>query len=148
MKKTIIAFVAILLLFQLIPLEKTNPPIDPQLKLNTDANVMEILKKSCFDCHSNETNWPFYASIAPFSFFVTSHVNDARKALNFSNYNSIIPEIKERRLKRAIVTVKNESMALPSYRFAHESAKLSKEEKEKLLAWLENEIKKFSSIKY
>lgn len=140
MKKIIFTFVALLLLLQLIPVEKTNPQIDSQSTLNTDANVMKILKKSCYDCHSNETKWPIYASIAPFSFFVTSHVNDGRKALNFSNYNNIDNEIKEKRLKRAIVTTKNERMALPSYRLAHESAKLSKEEKEILSAWFEHEI--------
>lgn len=140
MKKTIFAFVALLLLLQLIPVEKTNPQIDPQATLSTDENIVSILKKSCYDCHSNETNWPLYSSIAPFSLFVTSHVNDGRRALNFSNYNTIDKETKEKRLKRAIITIKSERMALPSYRFAHESANLSKEEKEMLKAWFESEI--------
>ncbi|MDD2449698.1 MAG: heme-binding domain-containing protein [Sulfurimonas sp.] len=140
MKKTIFTFVALLLLLQFIPVEKTNPPIDSKLTLNAETKVMEVLKKSCYDCHSNETKWPLYASIAPFSFFVASHVNDGRKALNFSNYNNIDSKTKEKRLKRAITTIKNERMALPSYRFAHESANLSKEENELLIAWLEEEI--------
>jgi len=139
-KKTIFTFVALLLLLQFIPVEKTNPPIDSKLTLNAETKVMEVLKKSCYDCHSNETKWPLYASIAPFSFFVASHVNDGRKALNFSNYNNIDSKTKEKRLKRAITTIKNERMALPSYRFAHESANLSKEENELLIAWLEEEI--------
>ena len=141
MKKIIFTFVAILLLLQLIPVEKTNPQINSQSTLNTNISVMKILKKSCYDCHSNETKWPFYTSIAPFSFFVTSHVNDGRKALNFSNYNNIDNETKEKRLQRAIITTKNGRMALPSYLFAHKSAKLSKEEKKILSAWFEHEIK-------
>jgi len=140
MKKIIFVFVAFIILLQLIPVEQTNPQIDSQSRLNTDASVMMILKKSCYDCHSNETKWPLYASIAPFSFFVTSHVNDGRKALNFSNYNIINNDTKKKRLKRAIVTTKNERMALPSYRFAHEDAKLSKKEKEILSSWFEDEI--------
>lgn len=140
MKKIILTFVAFLILLQLIPVETTNPPIDPKATLNTDANVMKVLKKACYDCHSNETKWPFYSSIAPFSFFITSHVNDGRKALNFSNYNNIDQETKEKRLKRAIVTTKNERMALPSYRFAHENAKLSIEEKKIIAAWFEVEM--------
>jgi len=140
MKKILFAFIALILLLQLIPTTKTNPPINLEAKLNTDEEVMVILKKGCYDCHSNETNWPIYANIAPFSFFVTSHVNDGRKALNFSNYNNIEHKTKEKRLKRAIVTTKNERMALPSYRFAHEDAKLSKEEKEILSSWFEDEI--------
>lgn len=141
MKKTIFTFVALLLLLQFIPVKKTNTPIDSKLTLSAETKVMEVLKKSCYDCHSNETKWPFYASIAPSSFFVASHVNDGRKALNFSNYNNIDSKTKEKRLSRAIVTIKNERMALPSYRFAHESANLSKEENELLIAWLEEEIK-------
>lgn len=142
MKKIILGFVAFLLLLQLIPVDKTNPPIDSKAALSTDASVMMILKKSCYDCHSNETNWPSYASIAPFSIFVSSHVGDARKAFNFSSYNTMDLDIKEKRLKRAIVTIKNERMALPSYRYAHESANLSNEEKNRLILWLEEEIKK------
>jgi hypothetical protein len=133
--------VALLILLQFIQVEKTNPPIDEQNTLVTDEPVMSILKKSCYDCHSNETLWPSYASVAPISFFVASHVKDARKALNFSQYNIIEPSIKEARLKRAIITVKNEYMALPSYRYAHEGANLTKEEKEILMTWFEEELK-------
>ncbi|MFA5460896.1 MAG: heme-binding domain-containing protein [Sulfurimonas sp.] len=139
--KIILGFVIFFALLQLIPVEKTNPPIDEQKTLVTDEPVMSILKKSCYDCHSNETSWPSYASVAPISFVVASHVKDARKALNFSQYNIIEPSIKEARLKRAIITVKNEYMALPSYRYAHEGANLTKEEKDMLMAWFEVELK-------
>jgi len=140
--KFIISFVALLVLLQFIQVEKTNPPIDAQKALKTDETVMSILKKSCYDCHSNETKWPSYASIAPISFFVASHVKDARKAINFSQYNTIEQSIKEARLKRAIVTVKNGYMALSSYRYAHDKANLSNEEKEILIRWFEEELKR------
>lgn len=139
--KIILSFVVLFVLLQLIPVEKTNPPIDEQKTLVTDEPVMSILKKGCYDCHSNETKWPSYASVAPISFFVASHVKDGRKALNFSEYNTIEPSIKEARLKRAIITVKNDYMALPSYRYAHEGANLTKEEKEILMTWFEEELK-------
>ncbi|MDY0116827.1 MAG: heme-binding domain-containing protein [Sulfurimonadaceae bacterium] len=141
MKKIIIGFIAFLALLQLIPVDKTNPPIDPEKMLSTDTTVMSLLKKSCYDCHSNETKWPEYASIAPISFVVASHVKDGRKALNFSEYNTIELFFKEIRLKRAIITINSERMALPSYRFAHESANLSKEEKDILIAWFQEELK-------
>lgn len=141
MKKIIIGIVVFFALLQLIPVDKTNPPVDTQMTLSTDTTVMSLLKKSCYDCHSFETKWPIYSSIAPISFFVSSHVNDGRKALNFSEYNTIEQSVKEARLKRAIVTVNRETMALPSYRYAHENANLSKEEKEVLVAWFEDELK-------
>lgn len=139
--KVVLGFVIFLALLQLIPVEKTNPLIDEQKMLTADEAVMSILKKGCYDCHSNETTWPSYASVAPISFIVASHVKDARKALNFSEYNTIEASIKQERLKRAIITVKNEHMALPSYRYAHESANLSNEEKEILIGWFEEELK-------
>lgn len=144
MKKIIIGIVVFFALLQLIPVDKTNPPVDAQKTLSTDTTVMSLLKKSCYDCHSNETKWPQYTSIAPISFFVSSHVNDGRKALNFSEYNTIEQSIKQARLKRAIVTVNRDTMALPSYRYAHENANLSKEEKEILVAWFQKELKQFS----
>jgi hypothetical protein len=141
MKKIVLGLAAFLVLLQFIPVEKTNPPIDPQKTLSTDTTVLSLLKKSCYDCHSNETQWPSYAAIAPISFFVVSHVNDGRKALNFSEYNTIEPAIKEARLKRAVMTVKNERMALPSYRYVHDNANLSLEEKKVLIAWFEEELR-------
>jgi hypothetical protein len=141
MKKIVLGFAAFFVLLQFIPAQKTNPPIDPKKTLSTDTTVLSLLKKSCYDCHSNETQWPSYASIAPISFFVVSHVNDGRKALNFSEYNTIEPAIKEARLKRAVMTVKNERMALPSYRYVHDNANLSLEEKKVLIAWFEEELK-------
>lgn len=146
MKKIIYSFMALvglLLLLQLIPLEQTNPPIDPEKMLVTDEVVMELLKKSCYDCHSYETKWPEYATIAPFSFFITSHVNEGRKTLNFSEYNTIELFFKEVRLQRAIETVRAQSMALPSYRYVHENSNLTQEEREILIRWFKEELKQF-----
>lgn len=134
---TLVIIVAI----QFIPMDKTNPPVNKTLALQTSPEVMEVLKKSCYDCHSYETKWPYYSDIAPVSFFVSSHVKKARKALNFSIWEEIDPKIKEQRLKRAVITVNNEMMALPSYVLAHEEAKLSKDEKALLINWFKSEMK-------
>ncbi|MFT5662399.1 MAG: hypothetical protein ACI9TV_003050 [Sulfurimonas sp.] len=140
-KKIVIGIVIILVGIQFISVDKTNPPLDEKLTLKAPAQVMEVMKQSCFDCHSNETKWPYYADIAPMSFVVADHVKDARRALNFSKWNEISEEIKILRLKRAIVTVKNGMMALPSYVSAHEEAELSKEDKTILITWFESELK-------
>jgi len=144
-KKTIIFLAVTLIAIQFIPLEKTNPKVDETITLKTDENVMKILKKSCYDCHSYETKWSIYSDIAPLSFGVVSHVEDGRKALNFSSYNNIDPEIKVARLKRAIKTINNGRMPVSNYLAFHEEAKMTKDEKETLLNWLENELKKYSS---
>ena len=66
---------------------------------------MNIFKRSCYDCHSNDTNWPWYSSIAPVSWSVSSHVEDGRQWLNFSIWNSYTineqnKKIKERNKKK------------------------------------------------
>ncbi len=141
LKKTFIFTVIFLVALQFIPVEKTNPPIDTDVALNESGEVINILKKGCFDCHSNETKWPYYSNIAPISFFVASHVKKGRKALNFSQWYDIDPKIKEQRLKRAVMTVNNSMMALPSYLSVHEEAVLSKNEKKVLTDWFESELK-------
>ena len=145
LKKTVIIIVVILIGIQFIRVEKKNPPVDEKLTLNTDSKVMDILKNSCYDCHSFETEWPTYSSIAPISFFVASHVNKGRKALNFSEWANIEAKTKVNRLERAVKTVNNEMMALPSYVSVHENAKLSKEDKVTLTQWFEKELIKIKT---
>jgi uncharacterized membrane protein len=144
LKKIIIAFVAVLILIQFIPLDKTNPKVDKTIALDADKKVMGILKRSCYDCHSNETKWSIYSDIAPLSFEVLSHVNVGREALNFSEYKKIPKDIKIKRLKRAIQTVRNSMMPLSSYLMFHDEAKLSDEDKQVLIKYFETELRKIS----
>jgi len=145
LQKSILFFVIALVAIQFIPLQKTNPKVDDSLTLHTDNETLSILKKSCYDCHSYETKWSIYSSVAPLSFGVVSHVNDARNALNFSNYANIANDIKISRLKRAIVTIKNGRMPVSSYLAFHEEAKMTKEEKTKLITWFEKELERTTS---
>lgn len=145
LKKTVLFLIILFIGIQFIPADKTNPEVDAALTLKTDESVMKLLKSSCYDCHSFETKWPYYADIAPISFFVSGHVNDARAALNFSVWEAMDVKIKEARLKRAITTVNNEMMALPSYVAAHEEAKLTKAQKEILTEWFKKELEKIPS---
>ncbi|MCF6201650.1 MAG: heme-binding domain-containing protein, partial [Hydrogenimonas sp.] len=83
-----IFFVVAFLLMQLIPYERTNPKSDPKLEIKAPAKVQEIFIRSCYDCHSNRTNWPWYSAIAPAKWFVVRDVNVGRKWLNFSEWES------------------------------------------------------------
>ena len=139
--KIILIMIAILLAIQLIRPEKTNPPVDQSLTLKAPENVMKILKTSCYDCHSNETKWPLYAEIAPLSWNIAGHVNDGRKALNFSQWKTIDPKIKITRLKRSIKTVNNGMMPLSNYLFMHEEAKLSDAQKRVIIEWCNQQLK-------
>jgi len=87
------AMVAVACLFviaQFIRPAKTNPSADPSLAIEShvqvDPKVSSILDRSCADCHSNKTRWPWYTNVAPVSWFVIDHVNDGRKELNLSEF--------------------------------------------------------------
>lgn len=140
--KILLIMIGILLAIQLIRPEKTNPPVDETIALKAPQAVMSILKTSCYDCHSDETIWPFYADIAPLSWNIIGHVNDGRKALNYSKWGEIEPEIKIKRLKRSIKTINNGMMPLENYLLLHEEAKLSNEQKKVLIDWCNEELKK------
>lgn len=147
LKKSIIFLVVILVAIQFIPLDKTNPKVDKSLTLHTDAKVMHILKKSCYDCHSNETRWSIYSDIAPLSFGVVSHVNDGRKAFNFSNYAKIDNETKRARFKKAIKTIKNERMPLPDYLTFHKESRMTKDDKKTLISWFDKKLEELPKSK-
>lgn len=139
--KIFILIIGIFIGIQFFPLHSSNPKVDLKIALQTDEKVMDILKKSCYDCHSFETKYTtLISNIAPFSFVVNSHVEDGRKALNFSKFQILSKEIKKARLQRAKQLVQNDLMPLPSYLSFHEDAKLSKEEKKILLQWFEKEL--------
>ena len=142
MKKTIIILILLLIAIQFIPTDKTNPPVNSAITLNASDEVMVILKKSCYDCHSHETKWPGYSAIAPISWNIIGHVNDGRKALNFSEWKNINPEIKIKRLKRSIKTVNNGMMPLPNYIRLHDEAVMSDADKKIIVDWCNKELKK------
>ncbi len=141
MKKTVIIMIAILVLIQFIRPAKTNPVVDETIALHAPKEVQTLLKTSCYDCHSNETIWPKYSEIAPFSWVIVSHVNDGRKALNFSEWKKIDHATKMKRLKRAIQTVNNGMMPLSGYLKLHQEAVLKDHDKKVIVDWCNEALK-------
>ena len=86
MKKLLTRFALVLLVLllaaQLVPVERTNPPVKSEILAPTD--VQAVLERSCFYCHSNRTRWPWYSRVAPASWFVARHVREAREDLNLT----------------------------------------------------------------
>ncbi|HEX7357724.1 MAG TPA: heme-binding domain-containing protein [Ignavibacteriaceae bacterium] len=133
MKKFLIALVVLFVGIQFIPVERTNPPVTSEV--NAPADVKAILKKACYDCHSNETNWVWYTKVAPSSFLAVKDVNDGRKHLNFSEWNVN----KESKYKEEIWDeIREEQMPPWQYKIIHSEAKLTPEEKNLLRNWATN----------
>lgn len=135
MKKFIAFVILVIMGIQFVPVERTNPPV--QSDIDAPANVKTILKRACYDCHSNETNWAWYTKVAPVSFLIVKDVNDGRKHVNFSewgNYTNKTEKIKEEIWEE----VREEHMPPWQYKILHKEATLSMEEKEIIRNWAMN----------
>lgn len=134
MKTFLLIGVAIFIGLQFIPATIENPKTDPALEIAAPADVMKILKRSCYDCHSNQVRIPWYQSIAPASFMVKNHVDLGRKWVNFSLWQNYTQEEKDKKLKGIFRTV-YAAMPLASYVSLHKEAALSKEEITRIREW-------------
>jgi hypothetical protein len=99
------------------------------------ATVEQVLKTSCYDCHSNNTNYPWYANIQPFGWLLANHIREGKAELNFSEFGSYTSRRQKSKLKGIENSIKDGSMPLESYTLMHREAFLSKEEKALLLDW-------------
>ncbi len=127
-----LAFAAI----QLVPVDRSNPPVEVEVPAS-DA-VRAVLRRACYDCHSNETVWPAYSRIAPLSWLVADHVREGRAEFNFSTWSRLEPK-KRAKVMREIPEVLDEGeMPLPSYLRLHPEAVLSAADVEMLRGWAES----------
>ncbi|BAF71870.1 heme-binding domain-containing protein [Sulfurovum sp. NBC37-1] len=135
MKKLLILLILVFVGIQFVPM---NVPADLPVKegdaLEAPENVQAILKRSCFDCHSSHTTFPWYSSIAPVSWFTKKHVKKGREKMNFSTWNSYDDEKKLKYLEKIPKAIQDK-MPMKSYLIMHKEAKLSDAEKEALKAW-------------
>ncbi len=101
---------------------------------------MKILRKSCYDCHSNKTNWPWYSKISPISWQVNSNVKNGRNWLNFSIWNRYSKEKREK-LYKEIADAVRFKMPPAEYLLIHKEARLTPQERKLLQEWAENQLK-------
>jgi hypothetical protein len=128
-----VVFFILFLLIQLVPVDKTNPPIETEIP--APEEVRSILKRSCYDCHSNETSWPWYSRVAPISWLVVYDVKEGRDELNFSTWNKYSTSKQNKKLKEIWDEIDEGEMPLWVYLPAHPKAKLSANDKAILQKW-------------
>jgi len=143
MKKVIIALAIVLVLIQFYRPAKNQHPGLSVNAIETHYDVPEkvaaLLRTSCYDCHSNNTKYPWYNNIQPVAFWLNSHVNDGKKHLNFDEFNSYTKERKTKKLKEIAETIENGEMPLSSYTLIHGNAKLTAADKQVLIDWARNQ---------
>ena len=99
------------------------------------ADVKTILAKACFDCHSNNTRYPWYANIQPVYWWLNKHVTNGKKGINFDDYAGKSLRYQYHKMEEVIDEVKEGKMPLDSYTWTHKDARLTDEEKSKITSW-------------
>jgi hypothetical protein len=133
-RRTLFVLILVFIAIQFIPVTRSNPAVTAPF--DQPSEVLEIVSRSCFDCHSNETVWPWYSYVAPVSWLVAHDVNEGREHLNFSEWHSYmeedIPVIK----KEIWEEIEEGEMPLGIYLILHSDAKLSEADITVLHDWI------------
>ncbi|MBN8678846.1 MAG: heme-binding domain-containing protein [Chitinophagales bacterium] len=139
LKKVIGGLGLIFILIQFIRPDQTNPATDVQLDFSAVNNPPEeikgLLKAACYDCHSNETIYPWYSQIAPVSWWLSAHVREGREHLNFSTFGQLPANDRAKAFEEVAEVTQEGEMPMASYTWTHPEARLSPEQKNSLVAW-------------
>ena len=134
----ILAFI----LMQLVPVDKVNPAVKANedfVKIhNTPQNVYAVMKKACYDCHSNETVYPSYSKFAPISWSVKNHVNQGRTYMNWSIWGTYNNDLKKGMIEKTINSIDKKTMPINGYLVYHPEAKLSDAERTLLINYFKS----------
>lgn len=146
LKKILIGILALLLIIQFIRptknLGSAEGPNDITHYAQVPDSVMTILKVSCYDCHSNHTNYLWYHEIMPIGWFLNNHVVDGKKHLNFSEFTTYNDKKKDRKFKQTAEEVEEHEMPLSSYTIIHKDAILNEAQIKLVTTWAEGLRKK------
>ena len=102
---------------------------------NPSVEVRDILENACYNCHSDNTSYPWYNTIAPLSFWLADHVKDGKEELNFSAWGGYATQKKSHKLEEIVEVIENGEMPLKAYTWMHSEAKLTLEQKNAVIDW-------------
>ena len=137
-RTAVTALVVGLALAQLIPVARTNPPSKGEV--SAPAPVAATLRRACYDCHSNESRWPWYSGVAPLSWLIVHHVAEGRRELNFSEWSIYFPRTRRRKLQWIGRALREEKMPPWSYGLMHPAARLTDSDRTALEQWIESAL--------
>ncbi len=112
--------------------------------MNVPDSIKSILHAACYDCHSNNTTYPWYSYVQPVGWFLNSHIKEGRSGLNFSDFGSYSPDRKANKFEEIGEHISENSMPLMSYKLLHKAARLSETERQTLIKWAEKSRKSIS----
>lgn len=148
--RILLGLLVVFVLIQLYRPSRENPPVDQaktiEQSMAIPRNVETVLARSCNDCHSSKTVWPWYSSIAPMSWLLADHIKDGRKELNFSEWGDFSARRKRRKFEEICEQVNKGHMPIDSYLWLHPEAKLSPAERTLLCDWANGEKAKIPAV--
>ena len=137
LKRILVGLLVVLVGIQLIPAnvnkQEPVPKTDIRYVYDVPESVMNVLETSCYDCHSNNTNYPWYSKVQPVRLLMDKHIREGKKELNFNEFGNYSERMKRNNIQSIGSQVEEGEMPLPSYLIMHEEAKLSGEEKDALI---------------
>lgn len=138
-KKILIAVLAVFIIIQFIKPEKNvsaeDSPNDIFAHYQAPDDIKQLVQSACYDCHSNNTVYPWYAEIQPVAWWLADHVKEGKSELNFSEFASYSPKKGDHKLEEFVEMLEAGEMPLKSYTLIHRDAKLSAEQVAKLSNW-------------
>lgn len=141
-KNILIVVGLLLLLIQIIRPEKNNGVAATENDImhftEVPDDVKQILQTSCYDCHSDHTNYPWYVNIQPVGWWLQDHVEEGKSELNFSQFMTYKPKRQKHKMEEIIEMVREHEMPLNSYTIIHQETKLSEAQQKSLIAWAES----------
>lgn len=111
-------------------------PIHIAKVYNMPTKVQQILQNSCYDCHSNNTHYPWYSTLQPLRFLMEYHIKTGKENLNFSEWGNYSKRRQESKLDRIAKQIESNEMPLASYTLIHQKAKLSEQQKQEVITWI------------
>lgn len=99
------------------------------------ADVRSILEVACYDCHTNNSRYPWYYNIQPIGIWMNGHIKEGKEHMNFSEFTNKRPRYQYHKMEETIELVKENAMPIPSYKWTHKDARLSETERTKLVDW-------------
>ena len=148
-KWLLIVVACLVVVVQFIRPARTNPPVDESQTIHACTHmtpqVAAILDRSCRDCHSNKTVWPWYTNVVPISWFIANHVNGGRHMMNLSEWGRLERDRQRKKLTQMCDEVTDAAMPLSTYTPLHPGSKLSTADVKTLCDWANAERERLNS---
>lgn len=142
MKKILLILLILFLAIQFVRpsrnLSSSSQPNALHNKYDVEPAVKTILAKACWDCHSNNTRYPWYSHIQPVAWWLADHVKDGKRHFNYDEFLTYDVSDQDHSMEEVVETVKGKSMPIRSYTWGHSDARLTDEERSRLTTWAQS----------